>query len=480
MGYATFVSLGFAVLLAAESPADWPQFRGVNGSGVAGVGSLPISLQTGESRVWWVEVPFGRSSPSVFGDRIVVTGSVGDRLSALAYSRSTGRELWRYDVVRSGASERLERLNDPASPTPAIDASGVYVFFPDVGLIGLSLEGKEKWRVPLGPFRTAYGMASSPIVSNGLVIQACDQQRGSFLVAVDARSGRVRWRVDRPDMREGWYTPIVVPQPGPKHQGMLVVPGSARIEAFDVKTGTRLWGVAGSGAENLGTPLADSGHVYVTVRGFPTPVFETWDALRMQYDSNGDGRVSRSELKDRPTYFEQFNYVDVDRDGFFSEAEWTQMRNVGVGNFGLISLRLGDTAPTTPDVVWRFEKNLPYVPAPILYKGIIYMIKTGGIVTAVDASTGTLLTQARTADALGDYFASPVAGDDKVYFSSEEGKVTVMQAGRNLRVLKVNDLGEEIYSTPALVDGAVLVRTRAHLALFRSGGRGPRSDPKTS
>jgi outer membrane protein assembly factor BamB len=478
MGYATFVALVLAVLMPAESPAGWPQFRGVNGSGVAEVGSLPITLQRGESRVWSVEVPFGRSSPSVFGDRVVVTGSVGDRLSAFAYSRSTGGELWRYDVVRSRPSERLDRLNDPASPTPAIDASGVYVFFPDVGLIGLSLDGKEKWRLPLGPFRTAYGMASSPIVSDGLVIQACDQQQGSFLVAVDARAGRVRWKVDRPDMREGWYTPAVVPQPGHTDQRMLVVPGSARIEAFDVNTGTRLWEVAGSGAENLGTPLADGAHVYVNVRGFPTPAFETWDALRTRYDSNGDGRVSRSEVKDQPTYFEQFNYVDVDRDGFFSEAEWTQKRNAGVGHFGLMSLRLGDTAPTTPDVVWRFEKNLPYVPAPILYKGIIYMIKSGGIVTAVDASTGTLLTQARTADALGDYFASPVAGDDKVYFSSEEGKVTVMQAGRHLTVLKVNDLGEEIYSTPALVDGGVIVRTRAHLALFRSGARESRIAPK--
>ena len=173
----------------------------------------------------------------------------------------------------------------------------------------------------------------------------------------------------------------------------MVVPGSARLEAFDVRTGLRLWGVAGSGAENLGTPVADGGHVYMIVRGFPTPVFETWEALLARYDANGDGRISRSEVKDRPTYFEQFDYVDVDRDGFFSAAEWTEMRKVGVGNFGLISLRLDDNAPATPVVAWRVEKNLPYVPAPILHKGIIYMIKSGGIVTAVDASTGTVINR---------------------------------------------------------------------------------------
>jgi outer membrane protein assembly factor BamB len=117
--------------------------------------------------------------------------------------------------------------------------------------------------------------------------------------------------------------------------------------------------------------------------------------------------------------------------------------------------------------LWRVEKNLPYVPAPVLYRGIIYMVKTGGIITAVDAATGTVLKEARAAGALGNYFASPVAGDGKVYLASEEGTVTVLQAGGDLRVLKVNDLGEEIYGTPALVDGAVFVRTRSHLHCFR-------------
>jgi outer membrane protein assembly factor BamB len=421
------------------------------------------------SRAWSVEVPFGRSSPVVYGDRVIVTGSEGDRLWTLAFSRTTGTLQWRHDVTRARTEERLENRNDPASPTAAVDASGVYAFFPDVGLIGMDLAGRERWRVALGPFWTAYGMASSPIVVDGLVIQACDQQKGSFLIAIDARSARTRWRVERPDMREGWYTPVVVPQPGRAGRRMLVVPGSARIEAFDVQTGSRLWGIAASGAENLGVPLADGEHVYVNVGGFPTPVFETWEALLARHDANGDGRISRDEVKDRKVYFEQFNYADVDRDGFFSQAEWTEMRNVGVGNFGLISLRLGEKPPTASDVLWRMEKNLPYVPAPVLYKGIIYMVKSGGIVTAVDAATGTLLKEARAGDALGDYFASPVAGDDKVYLSSEEGKLTVLQAGRDLTVLKVNDLGEEIYGTPALVEGAVIVRTRSHLSLFRSG-----------
>jgi outer membrane protein assembly factor BamB len=464
----------FAVLVAfvsltVEAPREWPQFRGVNGSGVAGPGSLPANLQPGESLAWSVAVPFGRSSPVVFGDRIFLTASESDRLSTLAYSRSTGKLLWRHDVKRRHSSERVERLNDPASPTPAVDASGVYVFFPDVGLVSLDLRGRERWRLPLGPFWTAYGMASSPIVVDGLVIQACDQQKESFLVAVDTGSGRVRWKVERPDMREGWYTPMVLPQRNRPGQRMLVVPGSARIEALDVTTGTRLWAIPGSGAENLGVPVADAGHVYVNVRGFPAPTFESWEVLLARYDANTDQRISREEVKGNNTYFEQFNYVDVDRDGSFSQAEWTTMRSMGVGNFGLIALRLGDRAPTPSDVVWRVERNLPYVPAPVLYRGIIYMVKSGGIITAIDASTGAQLKEARATGALGPYFASPVAGDDKVYLTSEEGIITVLKAGPELAVLSVNNLGEEIYGTPALVDGAVIVRTRSHLMTFRSG-----------
>ncbi len=150
-----------------------------------------------------------------------------------------------------------------------------------------------------------------------------------------------------------------------------------------------------------------------------------------------------------------------------SEAEWTTMRNVGVGNFGLTALQLDSEPRENPKVLWRVERNLPYVPAPVLYRGIIYMVKNGGIITAVDATTGTVLKEARAGDARGQYLASPVAGDDKVYLANEDGMVTVLQAGGDLLALKVNDLGEEIYGTPALVDGAVFVRTRSHLHCFR-------------
>jgi outer membrane protein assembly factor BamB len=447
----------------------WPQFRGPNGSGVYTGPPLPATLSRATSLGWEKAVPFGRSSPVVRGDRVYLTGAEGDRLLTLCLDRRDGRLIWRHESTRSRVDERVDRLNDPASPTPAVDASGVYVFFPDAGLLALDLDGRERWRVPLGPFKSAFGMASSPIVADGLLIQACDQQTGSFLIAVDTRTGKTRWRLDRPDMRQGWYTPAVS-QSESSGSGTLIVPGSARIEGFELVTGRRMWAVAGSGAENLGVPLVGDGRVYVTVRGFSTPAFVPWASVVAEYDKDGNGRLSRAEVRAHPVYFEQFNHADTNRDGEFSEEEWTDMRNVGLENFGLTALALDGASVDTPRVLWRVEKNLPYVPAPVLYKGIIYMVKSSGIITAVDASSGDVLKEARATGALGPYFASPVAGDDKVFLASEDGHVTVLRAGPELRILEVSDLGEEIYGTPALVGGAVYIRTRTRLYCFRTPG----------
>jgi outer membrane protein assembly factor BamB len=176
------VPIPFLLLLsafAAAATSDWSQFRGPNGSGVYAGRPLPDRLTRDAPGGWSVSVPFGRSSPITYGDRIYLTGSEGDRLITVALDRARGTVLWKHEVRRTRIDERVPVENDPASPTPAADALGVYVFFPDFGLVAIDQRGNERWRVPLGPFHTAYGMASSPIVVDGLVVQACDQQSGS-------------------------------------------------------------------------------------------------------------------------------------------------------------------------------------------------------------------------------------------------------------------------------------------------------------
>ena len=134
----------------------------------------------------------------------------------------------------------------------------------------------------------------------------------------------------------------------------------------------------------------------------------------------------------------------------------------------MVSLKPGSTLGQLPATAttWRMKKNLPYVPAPVLYKGVYYMVKDGGIVTSLNPETGEVLKQGRAATSLGEYLASPVAGDGKIYLLSEEGKLTVLKAGGEWEVITVNDMGEESYATPAIKDGRIYVRTKSMLYCF--------------
>ena len=166
-------------------------------------------------------------------------------------------------------------------------------------------------------------------------------------------------------MREGWFTPAVIRQRGRTGPWTLVVPGSARIEGIDLQTGRRTWQVTGSGAENLGVPIAaDEGRLYVNVRGFAQPTFPSWATVRDQFDDNRDARLSHEEVKANPIYYEQFSYVDVNRDGYLTEAEWTDVRNAGVGNFGLTALSWKATRPTNRRCCGAWRRTFRTCPRP--------------------------------------------------------------------------------------------------------------------
>src|SRR5438067_913690 len=176
-----FAHLSVAILLAA----DWPRFRGPNGAGVdeASTG-LPAEFGPAKNLAWKTKVPFAKSSPVVAGGRVFITASEGDLLLTLCLDASTGKQLWRREVKRAHEN-KLYKANDPASPSPATDGKNVFVFFQDLGLISYTAEGEERWLLPLGPFSNFFGLCSSPVLAIGLVLLACDQQSGSFLIAVD-------------------------------------------------------------------------------------------------------------------------------------------------------------------------------------------------------------------------------------------------------------------------------------------------------
>ena len=184
------------VVVAGRAGEPWGRFRGPNGSGVDSAVGYPVEFSPSKNVLWKAAVPFGQSSPIVVGARVYVTASEGDRLLTICMDAKTGRELWRREIQRDRAAKSF-KANDPASPTPAADETGVVAFFPDFGLISYTPEGKERWRHLLGPFQNFYGMAASPVVAGDLVVLVCDQQTESFLIALDRTTGRQRWKTER-------------------------------------------------------------------------------------------------------------------------------------------------------------------------------------------------------------------------------------------------------------------------------------------
>ena len=447
--------------------AQWPQFRGPNGSGVDSASGYPVAFSPSSNLVWKASVPYGQSSPVVAGGRVYLTASEGDRLLTICVDAATGRELWRRDVKRTRVQKAFH-ANDPASPSAVADEDGAVVFFAGFGLVAYSPDGRERWTLPLGPFKSFYGMGASPILSGDLAILLCDQRSGSFVVAVDRKSGRVRWKRERPEAVEGWATPMVFRPSSSTAEASLVVLGTTRLDAYAVDTGEPRWWMPLGSSGSMGTVVASGDTLFVSTAGSTDPGLPPFEGYLQKYDTNKDRRLSSSELSADKDLGEHFGWIDADGDGIITEAEWTLTAELARGDFGAIAIRpaaaRGKLDPAA--VLWRFQKNLPYIPAPLVFHDVLYLVKTGGIITALDPATGRLLKQGRSGDALGEYYASPVAADGKIFLANVDGKITVLKAAAQWEVVGVNDIGEEIHATPALSGGRIYVRTRGALYCF--------------
>ena len=458
-----------AVVLAvglADAYGQWPQFRGPNGSGVDAGGGYPVAFSPASNVVWKATIPYGQSSPIVVGNRIYVTASDGGKLLTIALDAATGREAWRRELKRA-RDQKVYHANDPASPTPAADADGVVAFFPDYGLAAYSADGTQRWTMPLGPFKSFYGLSASPIIAGDLVVLLCDQRAGSFLLALDRKTGSVRWKKNRPGVFEGWATPMVF-RPSADAPAQLIVTGTTRIDSLRARHG-RL-------------PVVDAGRLQRLDGHSGRPRRDAVrDDERRQRTEPARLRVGPGEARHRQERTalhqefqadkemgEHFGWVDENGDDAIDAQEWQTTRMAGLGESGAIAIRAGTISGKIDpaSVAWRAKKNLPYVPAPLLYKDVFYLVKKGGIITSLDSGSGRVLKEGRSPDAPGDYYASPIAADDKVYVASVDGKVTVLKAGGEWQVLGVNDLSEAIHATPALAGGRIYVRTRGAVYCF--------------
>jgi outer membrane protein assembly factor BamB len=433
----TFLAIAAIALAGSElSARNWPQWRGPSSQGVSLETGLPTTWSASQNVAWRAALAgLGTSSPIVWGDRVIVTSQVGtsvlaegpshpqlardDRTLAErenpmggrrpqpgatpgdvwlvvgAFNRSDGRRLWEYRTKATGTLPAVHEKHNLATPTPVTDGQRVYAWFGNGQIVALDLEGRLVWTRHLGeelaPFRTLWGHGSSPVLFGDLLILLCDHLKDAYLLALDARTGKDRWNVDRGDNRTSHSTPLVVS--GPKGAELLLN-SSERIDVYDPGTGELLWFAGGPRQTPIPSAVFHEGRIYLS-RGY-------------------------------------------------RNSDYMAIRPGGRGDV------------TTTHVEWQAPSGGSYVPSILHYEGLLYMTNEVGVVTCADSRTGERVWRHRLD---GVFFASPVAGDGKVYLVSETGETFVLRAGRSPEVLARNDLGERFIASPAISQGRFFLRS---------------------
>ncbi len=461
--------LTVALSVPAVSGADWPQFRGPDGLGISPSTGVPLEFGPAKNVVWKTPLPPGHSSPVLTEDRIFLTAYDGQVLLTFCLDRETGKILWRREAPRP-RTEHFQQTNGPASPSPVTDGTNVYVFFGDFGLLSYGPDGEERWRLLLGPFDNANGHGSSPILADGMLILICDQDHDSYVIAVDQKTGKVRWKTGRPEVSRGYATPgIYRPKDGPAE---VIVPGAYVIISYELATGKKLWWVTGMAWQVKSVPLVDGDTIYISgweIGGDPgqeKPPPLPFKEVLAKHDANKDGVLSREEAPDpRMRQEHNWNETDFDADGVLDNSDWDLHIAKSTARNNIIAVRpqgrRGDISDT--GVLWRYRRGLPNTPSPLLYNGILWLVKDGGIATSLDPTSGQPIKQARLPDAIDKYWASPVAADGKIYMTSAGCQVSVVKPRGQWEVLTVNDFEDQCFATPAIVDGRIYFRTMAAL-----------------
>ena len=400
-----------------QADATWPQFRGPEGQGHArGVG-LPIKFSETENVVWKTPLPGqGWSSPVSDGQVLWMTTALdaapGQSLRALCVDVATGKLLRDVEVFHASQALTLNNKNSHASPTPVLDGDRLYVHFGSYGTACLnSKTGQVVWRDTEQHCDHKEGPGSSPVLYENLLIVHFDGMDVQYVVAFDKDSGRVAWKTDRsgkiaenPEQRKAYGTPLVVPVGG---RDVLVSPGAFHVWGYDPRTGRELWNIT-------------------TEPGFstvPRPVF-------------GNGLV----------------YLST---GYMRPALWA-IRPNGHGNV------------TDSHVVWKFPKQAPANPSPLLVGEQLYMFADKGVATCLDARKGEEIWTQRIG---GNFSSSPLLADGRIYIGSEEGLVHVLQPGREYKSLAINELDGRIMASPAVLGHALYLRTDKALYRFEKKGK---------
>jgi len=398
------------LLLATLNAEDWPWWRGPSLQGISQERNIPTTWDTNTNIAWVADVPGDAwSSPIVHGNHVFLTTATekGTECRVLAFDRGAGKLLWN-TLVFTQVTKRKENKNSYATPTPATDGRAVYAAFGDGSFVAVDYSGKVLWQNREYPYYSQHGLGSSIVLHSALVIHARDwssegedKRLGwqkpwdqSFLVALDAKTGKQVWKASRGMSRIGHVTPNIIQGKPP----VLVSGAGDVVQGFDLQTGKLLWTGRSQGEGVVPSIVIGGGLVY-SCSGFEQPTIRA-------FRPGGAGDVTQSHL------------------------------------------------------AWEQTKGVPMISSLLYVEPFLYSITTNGIAHCYRAATGELVWQERIG---GNYSASPVWANSKIYFASEEGDITVIDAGPVFRQVAKNALGEMIQASPAISRGQIFIRTQRKL-----------------
>ena len=334
---------------------------------------------------------------------------------------------------------------------------------------------------------TNYGTATSPIVAGrNVILQRDGNSTASELRAVDGRTGRTVWTAPRPTLKESYSTPMRWVHAGGED---VITVGNGRVTAYDPKDGRERWWVTGVTVQPAALAVAGEGLLFVSSPGSGggDAVVPAWADLLRDHDANADGRLAMDEVpgstgihlrkevpRDVPGNFLAMRRIlgmaDQDKDGDCTQAEWDAFSAFVTANqSNVLALRPGGQGNATEShLAWKGRRGIGEMPSPLVYRGRLWLVRNGGMVTSYEPPTGRVILDGQRLGAEGQYTASPVAAGGLIFAAGEQGTVTVFGARDSLEIRARNDLGERILATPALAGDTLYVRTEKHLWAFRS------------
>lgn len=437
-----FIIVSIFASLAIEA-SNWPQFRGPGARGIGVGDALPVTWSATENVAWKTDIPGrGWGSPVVWGDKVFLSSVInsseseepkkglyfgGNRPDAptsvhrwMAYciDLKTGEITWEKTIHEAPPESSIHLKNSYASETPVTDGERVYFYFGNLGIFAYDFEGKLQWskRIPASETRHGWGTAASPVLHEGRLYLVNDNDEASWLMALDAKTGKEIWKIDR-EPESNWSTPYVWEN---ELRTELIVPATYRVISYDLE-GKELWSFEGMSSITIGTPYAADGLLYVS-SGYVGSRHKPIYAIR----SGASGDISIDE-----------------------------------------TLRSND------HIVWCDWRAAPYNPTTLVYDGLLYSLLDRGLLSVMNAKTGEFhLERERLGDTKSGFTASPWAYDGKVFCLNEDGETYVFKAGKSYQLLGVNRLSEDDMgmATPAMTNDKLLIRTSARLYCISEDG----------